>query len=536
MLRTIVALFLLLGVLPLRAADPGACFLKNGDKWLLIGDSITNTDTYRQLIVRTLQHYHPAADIRVGSSAVNGVTSDFKEQREFTPTVVTVMLGINDVIHEDWSFTPDVRAKVAGYRQNMTAIARKYKPLGAEVIFMTPTYPDERFSTAFNVAMTRRFLEAYGQVIREVAAAEGCHWLPVAEEMEAYQDTLGIDQHLRHDGVHPTGLGQYQIARTFWTHMNFAGALTGSRKFVTPAKPLAATVRLGSRFMHQPADGVSLIFSAPETTAVTVQWSLGAARGSAPLAIGPAGTSWQVPVPAAELTLPVGAFKRMVVELVAGAERKLCVIDLARTRVLKLTNGTVSGEIQSAVARPEGPTVATWTIEDTGKALWFSGEVRDTELAWDGYFPFQRDSVMFWLDLRPAERFAGIGLDRDVADLILAVRDQPGFCVAPVPWVGPRLIYATWAGGEKTAGGYKWRCGLEGKVSDVRGLGLDKRDYFGIGLIVCDQDSKPTRSWQYHPAQKLVTGDLDNYPNLMMIVDRKGVFPGEETTNLHLFQ
>lgn len=42
----------------------------------------------------------------------------------------------------------------------ITQKVRQYKKLGAEVIRMTPTYTDERFPTVFNVAMTRRFLEA----------------------------------------------------------------------------------------------------------------------------------------------------------------------------------------------------------------------------------------------------------------------------------------------------------------------------------------------------------------------------------------
>ncbi len=50
------------------AAEPGSCFLKNGDRWLFVGDSITNADVYRQVLLRVLQHYHPDADIIVGTA------------------------------------------------------------------------------------------------------------------------------------------------------------------------------------------------------------------------------------------------------------------------------------------------------------------------------------------------------------------------------------------------------------------------------------------------------------------------------------
>ena len=70
----------------------------------------------------------------VGNSAVSGVTSDYREKREFTPTVVTIMLGMNDVIHQDWSFTPDLSAKKERYRRDITEKVRQYKKLGAEVM------------------------------------------------------------------------------------------------------------------------------------------------------------------------------------------------------------------------------------------------------------------------------------------------------------------------------------------------------------------------------------------------------------------
>ena len=530
-------LMLLLGATATRAeaADRGSCFLKNGDRWLLIGDSITNIDTYRQAALRVLQLYHPDADIMVGNSAVSGVTADYKEKRAFTPTVVTIMLGMNDIIHQDWAFTPDITQKTEAYRKDITEKVQRYQKLGAEVILLTPTYTDERFSTFFNVAMTRRFLEAYGKVIREIAATEHCHWLPVAEELEAFQDTLGIDQHVRHDGVHPNGLGQYQIARTLWQHMNFAGKLDGSRRMVTPAEPLPLNARLASRFMHTPDAGVTLLLSTAQAHPVTATWRLGEAHGSETLSLGPQETSWHIPVLARALEVPLGSLRRMVVEFDDGTRQRLCIIDLARTRVLHMKNGTVAGEIHTEEERPEGKLVARWKLEDIGNELWISGEVFDSELVWDTYWPFSRDGVQIWLDPRPAARFADINPDRDVSDLLLTVRDVPYFSVAPVAWINPRLMYAVTAGGEKTPTGYRWHCGIGGKLSDVRALDLDKRDYFGINIIVCDSDKTPKPTTHMYITQQIDAADQMNALNLLMIVDRKGIFPGDETTNLHLF-
>ncbi|CAN5455794.1 hypothetical protein BH09VER1_BH09VER1_36500 [soil metagenome] len=519
------------------APDPGSCFLKNGDRWLFVGDSITDTDTYRQLLLRVLQHYHPDADLQVGNSAVAGVTSNYQEKREFVPTVVTIMLGMNDVIHEDWSFTPDLTAKTENYRKSITEKVRTYKKLGAEVILMTPTYTDERFPGFFNVAMTRRFLVAFGQVIREVAAAEHCHWVPVGEELEAYQDTLGIDQRVRPDGVHPQGLGQYQIARSLWEHMNFAGRLDGSRKIVTkPPEPLPLGVKLASRFMNKPTDGLSLIISSPTAERVTASWSFGAARGTESLDLSPADTTWRVPLPEKLLAeLPMASSQQLIVEFSASSHRRLCVIDLARTRVLHMKDGVVSGEIRSDVERPEGPLVMQWKIEDAGDELWLSSEVFDSEIyAAPTDWPFQRDGAQIWLDLRPPARFADPNPDRDIYNVMITVRDQPRFCVTPVSWIDWRLMYALATGGEKTATGYRWFCSVGGKISDARRLNLKDLAYFGLNITACDNDQKPP-AFHAFPAQKVAVADMVRGLNALMIVDRKGVFPGDETTNLHLF-
>ncbi len=53
-----LAILLVVTITAVRASevpDRGSCFLKNGDRWLFVGDSITSTDTYRQLLLRVLQ-------------------------------------------------------------------------------------------------------------------------------------------------------------------------------------------------------------------------------------------------------------------------------------------------------------------------------------------------------------------------------------------------------------------------------------------------------------------------------------------------
>ena len=93
-------------------------------------------------------------------------------------------------------------------------------------------------------------------------------------------------------------------------------------------------------------------------------------------------------------------------------------------------DGSVSGEIRSDDDRPEGKTVGHWKVEDAGDELWFSGDVADSEIAWESpwpHWPTARDGVQLWLDLRPASRFADINVDRDFSDLLITVRDAAPF-------------------------------------------------------------------------------------------------------------
>ncbi len=121
-------------------------------------------------------------------------------------------------------------------------------------------------------------------------------------------------------------------------------------------------------------------------------------------------------------------------------------------------------------------------------------------------------------------------------DLLVSVRDTPRFCVTPIGWISPRLTYAVATGGEKTDTGYRWHCFIGGRISDRRPLDIKTLDYFGLNMTVCDNDEKPPPSARYFIAQKTDAADIIRALNRLMIVDRKGVFPGDETTNLHLFQ
>jgi lysophospholipase L1-like esterase len=525
----------MLGVVA-RAEPVAGGFLRKGEHWVMVGDSITNTGTFRELVVRVLQHFHPGVPLRVGNSAVNGVTADYQAEVSENPTLVSVMLGMNDVIHRHHPFQPDVRAYAERYRAAMAQKVREYKAAGADVILMTPTYTDERRTTFFENAMTRRILEAFGDVVREVAEQEGCYWLPVGEEFEAYQDTLGPDQFLRHDGVHPYGYGQYQIARTLWQHLDFPAPLSGGRRMGGTWTPAGAKVGLVSRFMNTPDDGVRLNVTGEHDGEAVLSWSLGAARGSDTLALEKGRPqTYSVPVPVEELTMAPGAMKWLIVDVADAAGRSLYVVDLACVNVLRPSEGVVEGTVETEEARGEGRLVCRWKIAEDGGAVWFSGDVIDGELADEEFWPFARDGVHLFLDLRPPARFGNPTIAADVSLTILSVFDQPEFTATLVPWINTQMGYAMLGGGERTDTGYRWRLGLENRFSTSRIVDIRKFDYYGFGLRVCDKDSRPAGQVRHFDAFPPRLPDPGVAIGALTIIDRKGVFPGDQTTKLAIF-
>ena len=78
----------------------GESYFKKNERWLLTGDSITFTDTYRAAVKRIVDHFHPDNNIVFVNRAVWGVDAAHKTKVEEKPTMVSIMLGMNNIIHE----------------------------------------------------------------------------------------------------------------------------------------------------------------------------------------------------------------------------------------------------------------------------------------------------------------------------------------------------------------------------------------------------------------------------------------------------
>ena len=131
-------------------------FLKRGDVWVMSGDSITHNDTYRQTVLAALDHFHPGHGIRIRNTAVWGqLVSDANGQGlDLEPTVATIMLGMNNVIHRDYPATYDFTADPAQYAAAICKQFRYFRMYGTAVVLMKPTLTTRR-SIPISTSSTR---------------------------------------------------------------------------------------------------------------------------------------------------------------------------------------------------------------------------------------------------------------------------------------------------------------------------------------------------------------------------------------------
>jgi hypothetical protein len=211
------------------AAKPESDFaLKDGDRVLFYGDSITEQRLYTTYVEHYVLTHYP--DRRVtfintgwGGDQVtrnecqpcNGVGGMARIERDVIahrPTVVTLLFGMNDGRYRD--FDP---ATLKTYEDGLTAIIRELKTkTRARLFVMTPTaYDPDHPAPWSNSKRYDKVLDHYSEAAKQIAAREG---LPVIDlhtvTTEALEKAKQIksDYTFLPDGVHPGEDGQMIMA------------------------------------------------------------------------------------------------------------------------------------------------------------------------------------------------------------------------------------------------------------------------------------------------------------------------------------
>lgn len=515
--------------------DPQAANLvRPGDRWLCLGDSITAVNGYPRILERLFHHHHPHVDFQVINSGMHGdVASDDPDKLaervlRHQPSIVSIMYGMNEAIN-GWQTGQPAQPVLDDYRRKMTWLARTLQTHGMSVLLLSPTQTDPTCRSYFTLEKTGPFLRQCAEIVREVAAAEGALYIPIQEMFAVYQDGLPGGVSLTSDGVHPAALGQYVIASTLATRCGFDMHLdpSGVRSVVEPAPVLPVRVQLARRFLDDANAGVELLVTTAAAIEVDLLATIGDRRHQETLHF-VAGTSrWVLPVPKRLRPMRDGQATDMLVELRRGAERSMHLIDLCRTRVLHLEQDRTEGTL---VRERDGRHLADWRIHRQEGSLSLEFEVYVASIYAEHIWPFARDGLNLMFDFRPTERFADIGIDREVTQLFLNVREHPFFSIGVRAWSGLGLDLAATAAGARTSTGYTARLFIHDNFNLHTSVQLDKRDFVGLLIAVAEHEDSSlgitANQCNDHP--------VNLYANNLMIIDLKRSLAGPYTTNVHL--
>jgi lysophospholipase L1-like esterase len=203
--------------------------IEPGSKLLFIGDSITDCNRarpvaegnetgngYVSLVNALLGSLHPAHGIRVFNMGINGNTvRDLKARwrkdvLDQHPDWLVIFIGINDVWRQfDTPLRTEQHVLIDEYRRELDALVRQTLPHVQGMVLMTPYFLEPGKNDAMREAM-----DAYGSVVRELAATHGI----ILVDTQAAMDALLQHMHpmsLAWDRIHTSQTGHMALALAF---------------------------------------------------------------------------------------------------------------------------------------------------------------------------------------------------------------------------------------------------------------------------------------------------------------------------------
>ena len=233
--RAVTVSIALLCLVAATSAQPAQSGLREGDRVVVVGDSITGQSLgghgYVALMREALRHSNPNTKTTLtplGGSGHTvgswiGVEKDSR-QRNFKldvpdvdirttldggADVVIIMLGMNNVLRPDMGDTPEaITGWVNNYRTLILALRERTHP--RIIALATPTFCTEDEASPKNVLMDKLSL-----AMADLAKANGCIILPVRDTFRKLLHdgrTYGPNFHVTNDFVHPSPAGHLAIA------------------------------------------------------------------------------------------------------------------------------------------------------------------------------------------------------------------------------------------------------------------------------------------------------------------------------------
>lgn len=212
--------------------DPKAFFFRDGDRAMILGDSITEQRQYSTLIESFVLARFPSWNISFRNTGWSGDTMGLRTRggldagfdrdiKPLQPTAVTIDFGMNDARAGD--------AGSEGYGTNARTLAEKFAALGTRVALITSS-SEERYENgqpagaAYNL-MLRKYSDGLQAVAKEKGLIFVDQLAPMIEVIENGRKAAVLAKaegglRLVPDGVHPNWAGQLVMATSILKGLN----------------------------------------------------------------------------------------------------------------------------------------------------------------------------------------------------------------------------------------------------------------------------------------------------------------------------
>jgi lysophospholipase L1-like esterase len=235
-------IFSLLSLLLLGDLHADVPTFKSGDRWCVLGDSITETGAYHQHVELFYLTRFPTKPIDVINCGIRGDTAIGANQRlEWDclfaqPAVISVMLGMNDVSPSYYKYKdrPDFEKKcnerAETYDQAMRKLTKRLLDSGAKVILIKPSIFDDTADLP-----SPNFPgcgEALAGLSKRVQAIADEYQVPTVD-FNTPMASINAEQQKRDphytivgpDRVHPTAPGHFVMAYEFLKAQKLSGVV-----------------------------------------------------------------------------------------------------------------------------------------------------------------------------------------------------------------------------------------------------------------------------------------------------------------------
>lgn len=207
--------------------QPGGIF-QDGDRWLAVGDSITQNGTYSLWVYLYYLTRFPHWSFHLFNAGISGDSAEGAirrydwDLRGFGSTVATIMFGMNDVcreLYEGTASSPETarlrEMKLREFGGHMIDLAVRLKKDGARVVFVTPSIYGESMPDDGELGVNGALAKC-GDIMGSMAGFLSAEFIdlhgPMMEIARKMRRTDGGPSLVGSDRVHPTPLGNFIMA------------------------------------------------------------------------------------------------------------------------------------------------------------------------------------------------------------------------------------------------------------------------------------------------------------------------------------